>query len=433
MVLTVYLRLWRLDLVQFRDDQGTLLRLAEDIVRLGRVPLAGMTDSLGTPLPPHFEYVLAPIVAVSRDPRVSTAAIGLANALGVLGTLLLGWRWFSPLAGLVAGLAYATNPWAVFFARKIWSNDVLPPMAVALMFCLDSAVVGEQVGWGVAAFPVFALGVEFHPSFALLAPLIVALGVIMLRRGQLKHVAIGVGLALLSAVPDLIYNLQTQWSYLQLLGSSDAQPARIDGQGPGDVIGLIGGWHNWNVEDLDINVLLPWHLAAVPGAIETLLLVFGIGAAVWIVSGSQRFERSLRLRAAGLLLWVLSPMVFTIRHSIPLYDRYFLFVLPAGALLIGLGVYMLGSVALSRRAARTLVGAALVGVIGMASLWSVIVVRELGYLTNGYIVTYGPPLAAAEQTTRELIDLVNYSSARQLSVEIDDVNDVGIGYLARPS
>src|SRR5207248_4535425 len=134
MVVTIFLRLWRLDLVQFRDDQGTLLRLAEDIVRLGRVPLAGMTDSLGTPLPPHFEYVLAPIVAVSRDPRVATAAIGLANAAAVAGTLLLGWRWFSPLAGVVGGLAYATNPWAVFFSRKVWSNDVLAPMAVLLMF-----------------------------------------------------------------------------------------------------------------------------------------------------------------------------------------------------------------------------------------------------------------------------------------------------------
>jgi hypothetical protein len=45
---------------------------------------------------------------------------------------------------------------------------------------------------------------------------------------------------------------------------------------------------------------------------------------------------------------------------------------------------------------------------------------------------YGPPLDAVEQTTRELIDLMNASGARQLSVEIDDVNDVAIGYLARP-
>src|SRR5947209_2618762 len=106
MVLTVFLRLWRLDLVQFKDDQAALLRLAEDMVRLGRIPLAGMTSSIGIPVAPTFEYVLAPIVALSRDPRVATAAIALANAAGIAGTLRLGWRWFSPLTGLVAGLVY---------------------------------------------------------------------------------------------------------------------------------------------------------------------------------------------------------------------------------------------------------------------------------------------------------------------------------------
>ncbi|MBV9582829.1 MAG: hypothetical protein JO057_29955, partial [Chloroflexi bacterium] len=76
LLLTLFLRLWRLDLVQFKDDQAALLRLAEDMARLGRVPLVGMTSSVGIPLAPSFEYFLAPIVAVNRDPRVATAIIG---------------------------------------------------------------------------------------------------------------------------------------------------------------------------------------------------------------------------------------------------------------------------------------------------------------------------------------------------------------------
>jgi hypothetical protein len=452
MVLTIFLRLWRLDLVQFKDDQATLLRLAEDIVRLGTLPLAGMTDSLGSPLPPNFEYALAPILAVSRDPPVATAAIGLVNAAAVAGTMLFGWRRFSPLAGLVAGLVYATNPWAVFFSRKVWSNDVLAPTAVLWLFCLDNAVVGGQVGWGVAAFPVFALGVEFHPSFVLLAPLLLVLGVVMLRRRQLKHVAIGVGLAALTTLPYLIYNLQTQWSYLRAPGSS-SDPQRIDGEGPGRVMGLIGGWRNGNVEGLDINTLLPLRIAAVPGAIETLLLLVGIAAAVALALPypsrgwpsqiqaisrrlgpllPQRVEHALRVRAAGLLLWLLVPMLLTLRHSIPLYDYYFLFVLPVGALLIGLAVHELAELHVSRRARRILVGGSLAGLIAVASVQSVLVLRQLDYLAAGYVMTYGPPLQAAEQTTRELIDDATRAGARQLSVEIDDVNDVAIGYLARP-
>jgi 4-amino-4-deoxy-L-arabinose transferase-like glycosyltransferase len=431
MVLTLFLRLWRLDLVQFRDDQAALLRLAEDMVRLGSVPLAGMTSSIGLPSAPTFEYLLAPIVALSRDPRVASAAIGLANAAGVAGTLLLGWRWFSPLTGLVAGLVYATNPWAVFFARKVWSNDVLPPTAVVLLVCLDKAVVGGQVGWGVAAFPVFALGVGFHPSFVLLAPFLVVLGAVMARRGQLKHLAIGLGLAALTGVPYVIYNVQTEWTYLGALASpSGARPAQIDGAGPGDVLGLIGGWRNWNLDGMDISTVFPGRLVAVPGAIETLLLVIGIIAALRLAFRARHVNH--RLRAAGLLLWVLVPMLLTLRHTIPLYDYYFLFVLPAGALLIGLGIQMLGDLSPSRRVGRRLIGAALAATIGLAAMQSVIVLRELGSLSDAYVVLYGPPLEVAEQTTRELIDQVNQSGARQLSVEIDDVNDVSIGYLARP-
>jgi hypothetical protein len=430
LLFAIFLRLWRLDVIIFIDDQATLLRLAEDIDRLGRFPLAGMTSSIGIPSAPIFEYVLAPIVAVSRDPRVATAAIGLANVAAIGGTLALGWRWFSPLTGVVAGLVYATNPWAVFYARKIWSNDLLPPIAVLLMYCLDKAVVGGQAGWGLVAFPLFALGVELHPSFALLAPLLVVLAVVQVRRGQLKHVAIGLGLVALTAVPYVIFILQTQARYLASPGTSGTQTPRIDGDGPGDVMGLIGGWHNWTVEGLDTMLLLPQRLVAVPGAIETVFLALGILAALRLVFGSRQVEH--RLRAAGLLLWVALPMLLTMWHPIPLYDYYYLFVLPAGALLIGLGFRLLGDLPVSRRIGRLLVGAALAATIVVASIQTAMVLRQLGYLTDGYVMKFGPPLQTVEQTTRELIDQMDTSGSRRLSVEIDDVNDVAIGYLARP-
>ncbi len=428
-LLTIFLRLWRLEQIVFRDDQATLLRLAEDIARLGSLPLAGMTSSIGIPLPPTFEYLLAPLVAVNRDPRVATGAIALANAAAVVGTLGLGWRWFSPMAGLVAGLAYATNPWAVFYARKIWSNDVLPPIAVLLMFCLDSAVVGGRAAWGLVAFPLFALGAEMHPSFALLAPLIVVLAVVMLRRGQLKHVAIGLGLALLTAAPYLIYTVQSQGSYLRALTSSGAAP-RIDLEAAADIIGMIGGWRNWTLEGLDSNFLLPWRLAAVPGIVETLLLALGVAAALLLVFGSRQREQ--RLRAGGLLLWVALPMVLMIWHTIPLYDYYFLFLLPPAALLVGMGIQMLADLVASHRPGQVLIGAALAGLLVMASIQSAIVLRQLGYVADHYVMIYGPPLGEAEQTTRELLDQLAQSGGRELAVEIDDVNDVAIGYLARP-
>jgi hypothetical protein len=176
--------------------------------------------------------------------------------------------------------------------------------------------------------------------------------------------------------------------------------------------------------------LLPARLAALPGGIETVLLGIGGVAALLLLVRSHRADD--RVRGAGLLLWVLLPILLTIWHTVPLYNYYFLYVLPAGALLVGIGVRMLANLPVSERAGRGLVGAALAATVGMGSIQSVIVVRELQYLDDGYVPYYGPPLEAAEQTTRELIDRVNQSGGRELSVEIDDVNDVSIGYLARP-
>jgi hypothetical protein len=282
------------------------------------------------------------------------------------------------------------------------------------------------------AFPLFALGAEMHPSFALLAPLLVVLAVVMLRRGQLVQVLIGVGLGVLTALPYLVYTVQTRGSYLGALTSNGASGPgpRVDPEAAADIIGMIGGWRSWTVEGLDSNFLLPWRLAAVPGAIETVLLALGVAAALMLVFRSP--WRELRWRAGGLLLWVALPMVLMAWHSIPLYDYYFLFVLPAAALLVGMGIQMLVDLVASRRPGQVLVGAALAGLLVVATIQSVIVLRQLDYVTDHYVVIYGPPLAAAEQTTRELLDQLNHSGGHELAVEIDDVNDVAIGYLARP-
>jgi hypothetical protein len=60
------------------------------------------------------------------------------------------------------------------------------------------------------------------------------------------------------------------------------------------------------------------------------------------------------------------------------------------------------------------------------------VVRQLEYLASTYVPYYGPPLDAGEHMTRELVDLVHQTGAQELSAEVNDVNEVGIGYLARP-
>src|ERR687885_39346 len=86
------LRLGRLDLAQFQSDEATWLRIAEDFVRLGRVPLYGPLSSQGIPGPPLFEYFLAAAAAISRQPVGPTATVALGNVAGLAGTVWLAWR-----------------------------------------------------------------------------------------------------------------------------------------------------------------------------------------------------------------------------------------------------------------------------------------------------------------------------------------------------
>src|SRR5262249_32830390 len=162
----------------------------------------------------------------------------------------------------------------------------------------------------------------------------------------------------------------------------------------------------------DSNLLLPLRLVAVPGAIQTVLLALGVAAALLLVFRSPRREQ--RLRAGGLLLWVILPMLLMAWHTIPLYDYYFLFVLPPAALLVGLGIQRLADLVASRRPGRVLVGAALACVLAMAVIQSAVVLRQLDYVNDHYVVIYGPPLVAAEQTTRELLDQLNDRGGREL-------------------
>src|SRR5207237_1072631 len=94
-------------------------RLAEDLVRLGRVPLSGPLTSIGIPSAPHFIYAISPLVALSRDPAVVAGGIALAHIGGIVGALWLGWRWFGPAAGLAVTALFAA-PFVLHEIQTRW-------------------------------------------------------------------------------------------------------------------------------------------------------------------------------------------------------------------------------------------------------------------------------------------------------------------------
>ena len=419
-VLAAGLRLWRLDLAEFKNDEAGWLRLAEDMVRLGRVSLVGEGSSLQIGAPPHFIYFLAPFVALSRDVRFASSVIGLVNAAGVGGTVLLGWRAFSPMVGLAAGLAYAVDPWAVFFGRKVWNPEVVAPLTVLLFIALERAVVGRRAAWAAAAFPIATLGMLMHASVVAIAPLLLAPVVALVRQRQVRYLVVGLTLAVVVASPYLAY-LSRHLSDVQTLEIALRRPDVINADGVARIIGLTGGWDNWYIDGVHMEFLLPGRVASVPGRVETVLLVVGFVIAAFLTTKSLANQR---LRLAGLLLWLLLPAIVTLRHSVPLYDHYFLFVIPAGALLIGIGIQWF----VDRW--RPLGVVLLTALLGVAVIQVALVLREFDFLSGNYAAAYGPPLAHSEAMAHDVVQFG--SSSSHLSVELEGPDREPIAYLTRP-
>jgi hypothetical protein len=429
--LAAWLRFQRLDLVEFKTDEGTNLRLAEDLMRLGRVPLVGMTSSVGAALPPAFIYFLAPAAALGRDPRIGSAAVAIANVAATAGILALGWRFFSPAGGFVAGLVFAANPWAVFYARKVWPQDIMAPWAVVLFWALDRAVVANSAKWAASTLPLFAIGVEIHFAFSLLAPLLFVPLALLVGQRRWSHLALGASAALLVTTPYAMYLMQTGLSDFGVLQERVTAPAMLDGQGAAQILGLTATWDQWYLVTLHLDRALAGRITATAANLSTLLLVLGVGVAVAARLVRSGTDRAARWRSGGLLLTLIAPAVLTIRHAIPLYDYYFLFVLPAAALLVGGGIHWL----VGRPGAwqRGLFGLALGGVIVAASIQSLIVTRLLDHLAATYEPSYGQTLVASEALADEILEFGAETSSERAIFETPSPEGGALAYLVRPA
>lgn len=424
-LLAAVLRLARLDLTELHIDQAGALGRAENLVRLGQPPLEGARSSTALFLEPHFSYLLAPFVAISRDPAWVSAATAAADVAAVAGVLWLGWRAFGPLAGLVAAGLYAGSPAAVFYARRIWEPDIHPALAVLLVLALERGVLGRKSWWAAATFPITMLGVGVHFLFVMLAPLTLPAGVALVLRRRWLALAAGLATALLLVVPLLIHLRATDFQEYRDLRYRATLPARVDLEGLQFVFRVPTSWDGPIAEVLPLNEGLPAPLAEALPPISLGLLVASVVAAMarLVAPGTPR---ALRVRLGGLLVWLLLPAALTVRHQLDLHPHYYLMTLPASFLLIGAAAQWL--VSALGRSLLALVGLVMAVLLGNQS---VAVSALLGQVATTPQACYGAPLAVAHRTAAEVLAFGGRGD--RLVFENDEAGDAaGIAYLARP-
>ena len=82
LALATWLRLRRIGLAGFHDDQAVALRIAHDILH-GDIRTTGLTSSSGAANPPLYVYFVAVLVAIHGGALFATASVAVLSVIAV--------------------------------------------------------------------------------------------------------------------------------------------------------------------------------------------------------------------------------------------------------------------------------------------------------------------------------------------------------------
>jgi 4-amino-4-deoxy-L-arabinose transferase-like glycosyltransferase len=352
LALAAFLRFWNLDATEFKYDEATVCNLAALFVDTGVPPVRGMGSSVGIDNPPLAVYLISLPVLFSRDPLVASAFVALLNVVAVWGCYQLGRRYWSVCVGLLAALLLASSPWAVFYSRKVWAQDLLSPFVILFFFFLLAWVVDRRA-WALsgaivtlaALTQIHFAALAFVPALALL--ILIAL-IQRLRRRQAaplwKPLGVGVGVSLLLYAPYLVADALAGWRNVRTFVEMMQTRAQIH-------------WETWrfallNVGGREIHALagpeqFQNFLAGIvdlgywPDRIEEALVV--IGALYLLARWWRRRRDGAGFRRDGvLILWLVSPILFYMRSQMEVFPHYLIPLYPAPYLALAIAAVDVG-------------------------------------------------------------------------------------------
>jgi 4-amino-4-deoxy-L-arabinose transferase-like glycosyltransferase len=337
--LAAFLRLWDLSATEFKFDEARVANLAAQFVDTGIPPLRGMGSSTGIDNPPLAVYLIGVPSLLSRDPLLVTAFVALLNVAAVWGCYAFGRRYWGASAGLLAALLLAASPWAVFYSRKVWAQDLLPPFVLLFMALLYAWLVDGRRWALTGAIVALAALTQIHFAALALAPLFaLVLLLAVIRRLRLRRaatlwapLALGISLAVLAYVPYAVADAQSGWNNARALLQAAHAPARTQWEAVryallnvgGRQIHALAGPERYREFLAGILDLAYW-----PDRIEEVLVVAGAAYLAYRCWRARREGRDLA-RYGLLLLWLITPVLFFLRSKTPVFPHYLIPLYPA--------------------------------------------------------------------------------------------------------
>jgi hypothetical protein len=316
-------RLWRLDLMEFKSDEAQACQLGLQIAAHEHFPLTGLLSSVGVPNPPLFVYLLALPLGLSAEPVSAAVAIACANLAAVWVCFLVGRRYFSSWIGVAAAALYALSPWAIVFSRKIWAQDLLPILAGLFLLEAHAFAIERRPRALAGLIALAAAATQLHFSAFILGGVIAYLLIIERSLIRIRPLFAGLLIALLLYAPYFYYLMQSHGSDFSNLGARRAAwdaivpaarrlplalryPLSVSGADATD--SLVGSQPAW-----------AWPFALAAG-------LAGLGGLIALCArdrGSERFHGR-----AMLVLWFVLPSAALIATGVAPFIHYFIILYP---------------------------------------------------------------------------------------------------------
>ncbi len=206
-LLAFFLRAYRIDFMEFKADEALNTFLITRAHFGNPIPPGGTVSSVGILNPPLFTYLLLPITLFTVSPVWIALTIALANSLAVSSLFLIISRFYNKTIGIFASLLLCMSPWHIIFSRKIWTQNLLFPLAVLLFYSLHSAVIQKkQHSWIYAGLSLMLMA-QLHQGSILLLILFIIYSLLSRIHVSWKHFIFGVLLGALPLIPYLFFQL----------------------------------------------------------------------------------------------------------------------------------------------------------------------------------------------------------------------------------
>ena len=400
------LRLAQPTLVEFKRDEATIARLGQAIAHESALPAVGVDSSLGIDNLPLTLYLAALPLRLWSDPLSLVVFTCLLNSLALVACYALTRAGLGRTQALLATLLFAVSPWAVLYARKIWSRTLpLATLAFAASLWLTFA---RRRKWAlVGAFISLAALLGLRLEALAFVP-ILGLAILLYRDAvDWRPLLVGTLVFVVVMLPYVVHDIRQGWPNARgLMGyaggggsfSWDAVRFTTSLLGGRGIDGQVGPYHARLVAEAGPL----WWLNDVLTAVFAGSLVYGVAQAVTARSSGRR-----RIFAL-LLLWIAIPVLLQLQPSAPTQRHYYVMHYPAqymlmAALLVATGE-RLREWAVARRRERWWRALRGAGALALAvfAVWQVTVTVRLRTYMVAHPSTggYGVPLRYTRQIAR---------------------------------